>query len=617
MPQRHSKNNNDLAFFTYEEKRKLGYGTQRERLGKDSIKPFDACCLCLKPLIDPLCCPKGHAFCKECILECLLAQKKDIKRKLAAHEAQKNLEKGEEEEKLMLQKSKELEAFDQQNHGAIPQYLDRSGSQDRSGFHGANSVKVTSFEEEALRTMKAFWLPSATPEASAKVEAPSMDTICPEGQEKLKLKSLFPISFTEEKTDQKNKKSVEKSYMCPSCKSTLTNTMSLVTISTCGHVFCKKCSDKFLVTDKVCLVCNKPCKGRNLTPLEKGGTGFAAHDDHLEARNFKHLGSGSGLGLLLDAKAHRMARLHVFHGRVVYCARAFCTSSAKVNTNDSESPHISPRSPQKWTGPLLSVRAQYKDTTKSCNEDNGNADLAALASTHTCEMASLQSLICSVSKQLVAPNSTVTTKLNALPPSAVSASSSEASSDEKDVTRRRLALLGAGAIATGLLKSSSACAEEVPKNYKSYVDAKDGYSYLYPADWRDFDFLGHDSAFKDRNLALQCVRVAFIPTAKTDIRDLGPMDEAIFNLVNNVYAAPNQIPSVYGMQERTVDGKNYWTFEYDLEAPGYGVSAFATVAIGNGRYYTLIVTANERRWSRLRNKLKVVADSFKISELSA
>nr|GLL28814.1 Os07g0551501 [Ipomoea trifida] len=39
---RHSKNNNDLAFFTYDEKRKLGYGTQKERLEKDSIKPFDA-----------------------------------------------------------------------------------------------------------------------------------------------------------------------------------------------------------------------------------------------------------------------------------------------------------------------------------------------------------------------------------------------------------------------------------------------------------------------------------------------------------------------------------------------------------------------------------------------
>lgn len=34
-----------------------------------------------------------------------------------------------------------------------------------------------------------------------------------------------------------------------------------------------------------------------------------------------------------------------------------------------------------------------------------------------------------------------------------------------------------------------------------------------------------------------------------------------------------------------------------------------------GRYYTLVVGANERRWSRLRDKLKVVADSFKILEI--
>lgn len=39
--------------------------------------------------------------------------------------------------------------------------------------------------------------------------------------------------------------------------------------------------------------------------------------------------------------------------------------------------------------------------------------------------------------------------------------------------------------------------------------------------------MGHDSAFKDRNVQLQSVRVAFIPTQKTDIRDLGPMDEVV------------------------------------------------------------------------------------------
>lgn len=296
MPQRHSKNNNDLAFFTYDEKRKLGFGTQKERLGKDSIKPFDVCCLCLKPLIDPLSCPKGHVFCKECILECLLAQKKDIQRKLAAHAHQKKQQKDEEEEKLSLQKARELEEFDQQNHGAVPHHSDKNYGRDKNGFHGANSVKVTSYEEEALRTMKAFWLPSATPEAPAKVDAPSTCTTCPEGKEKLKLKSLFPIHFTEESAVDNKSNPFDKKYICPSCKVTLTNAMSLVALNSCGHVFCKKCADKFMAVDKVCLVCDKPCKEKNLVGLAKGGTGFAGHDDHLEATDFKHLGSGSGLG---------------------------------------------------------------------------------------------------------------------------------------------------------------------------------------------------------------------------------------------------------------------------------------------------------------------------------
>ncbi|KAF5787763.1 putative transcription factor C2H2 family [Helianthus annuus] len=87
-------------------------------------------------------------------------------------------------------------------------------------------------------------------------------------------------------------------YVCPSCKATLTNTLSLVGLSSCGHVFCKKCADKFMAVDKVCLVCNKACKDRNLINLEKGGTGFAGHGDNLEAKDFKHLGSGSGLGLV-------------------------------------------------------------------------------------------------------------------------------------------------------------------------------------------------------------------------------------------------------------------------------------------------------------------------------
>nr|GLL42186.1 Zinc finger, RING-type [Ipomoea trifida] len=114
----------------------------------------------------------------------------------------------------MLQKAREIDAFDQQNHSAVPQYNDKSYSVDKNGIHGANSVKATSYEEEALRTMKAFWLPSATPEAPR----------IPVSRRKLAL-STSPTSV----------QSV------------------------------------------------RPCKDRNVVNLEKGGTGFAAHGDNLEA----------------------------------------------------------------------------------------------------------------------------------------------------------------------------------------------------------------------------------------------------------------------------------------------------------------------------------------------
>ncbi|CAM6100955.1 unnamed protein product [Calypogeia fissa] len=301
MPQRHSKNNNDLAFFTYDERKKLGYGTQKERLGRDSIKPFDVCCICLKPFIDPQCCRKGHLFCKECIYECLLAQKKDIKKKMLVYESQERQDREDEVEKRITGREAELDAFDRLNNSAVPHEneLILAVDQSRSGFHGANSVKVTSFEEEALRTMKAFWLPSATPEAQDRAQAPSLDSICPEGKEKLKLKDLFSVSFSD--VPYREKREVDLSgdkYLCPSCSVTFTNTSTLVAISSCGHVYCKKCSDQFVAKDKVCMVCNRSCKAKNLVTLEKGGTGFSAHGDDLEATTFKHVGSGTGMGLL-------------------------------------------------------------------------------------------------------------------------------------------------------------------------------------------------------------------------------------------------------------------------------------------------------------------------------
>ncbi|KAJ6892261.1 photosynthetic NDH subunit of lumenal location 1 [Populus alba x Populus x berolinensis] len=244
----------------------------------------------------------------------------------------------------------------------------------------------------------------------------------------------------------------------------------------------------------------------------------------------------------------------------------------------------------------------------------------------------------------------------------------EATFNEESNCKRRLLLLGVGALTTSLVPANFLFAEEIPKNYTSFVDFEDGYSYYYPSDWIDFDFRGHDSAFKDRTKQLQNVRVRFIPTEKKDIHELGPMEEAIYFLVKHRYAAPNQMPTIYSMQEtlsmladfllpaqkiltcsllrksitchssvkydshmqqeimnvklssflenqKTVEGKNYYTFEYELTSPNYSSVSFAIIVIANGRFYTLIVGANERRWRRYRSQLKVVADSFKVLDI--
>ncbi|KAJ0979492.1 hypothetical protein J5N97_014966 [Dioscorea zingiberensis] len=279
------------------------------------------------------------------------------------------------------------------------------------------------------------------------------------------------------------------------------------------------------------------------------------------------------------------------------------------------------RPPSYWLDsivPFEDVSVNSESRTEAANiSSSAHSDVNHVSSHWFCfylaakKMATLPSWVSTLHNKF--SNSTAHSAV--IPVSTIKACSREVSLNDNGLGKRRLLLLGASALTSTILKPGFAFAEEVPEKYRAFVDTEDGYSYYYPEDWRDFDFLGHDSAFKDRFAALQHVRVGFIPTEKKDIRDLGPMDEVIFDLVKNVYAAPNQIPTIYEMQERTVDGKNYWTFEYQLESEAFARTAFATIAIGNGRYYTLVVGANERRWSRLRNRLKVVADSFKMIDI--
>ena len=85
---RHAKNNTALGYFTRHEREKLGWGSKKKRLTKDSIKKFYACTICLKLCDSPLLCPNGDLFCKECIYQSLLTQKRRNKQKLIDYNQQ-------------------------------------------------------------------------------------------------------------------------------------------------------------------------------------------------------------------------------------------------------------------------------------------------------------------------------------------------------------------------------------------------------------------------------------------------------------------------------------------------------------------------------------------------
>jgi len=307
---RHAKNNTASAVFTHYERSKLKYGTQKQRLGKDSQKHFDSCSLCLQPVIDPLSCHKGHIFCKECIYENLLSQKKDIKRQKKLYEAQQQQfrEQGEAEEKK--RKEAEIQAFDKIETGLLPQKhnvfrpLNEDGSTSttvtpapsssnalalidnnkKSTGNNGNSAPV--FQDEEKPKLQAYWVPSLTPSATDKpIEAPPKEPRCTEGNHPLKLKQLVIVRFTPNstKTEQEDPKHVYNArYCCPVCRRTLTDSVKAVIFKSCGHVQCLSCCEKFS-NDKICTVCDKPYREVDVIKLQSGGTGFSSHDDNIEA----------------------------------------------------------------------------------------------------------------------------------------------------------------------------------------------------------------------------------------------------------------------------------------------------------------------------------------------
>ncbi|DBA91103.1 hypothetical protein WJX77_006701 [Trebouxia sp. C0004] len=295
--QRHSKNAGTMGVegLTYHEKKALGFGTVKQRLGKDSVGNYYDCRLTLQPAVDPVCTPEGYLFSKEAIIESLIQQKKAIKRKHAAWEAQQADDHQKVEERNAVDQQAQLLAFDRQNHMgasdrqasnlqlAIAEEADAQMQEKRV----VNSAVNIAENKTKMKEMKAFWVPSQGKEARQILAKPDEHTYCPASGKKLRLKDLIPVRFTRVPEEDSGV------FMDPVTKDNFTNASSLVVLKATGDVMLSE-------TYKSCV---KPdgkynghkIKHKDAIELKKGGTGFALHDGKdVQASKYYALGPGSG-----------------------------------------------------------------------------------------------------------------------------------------------------------------------------------------------------------------------------------------------------------------------------------------------------------------------------------
>ncbi|MEW5299194.1 MAG: hypothetical protein WDW36_002232 [Sanguina aurantia] len=295
--QRHSKNAGVMGCeaLSYSERRALGFGTVKERLGKDSIGNFDDCCLTLQAAVDPVVTPEGHLYSKEAILENLLAQKKAIRKRVVAFEAQQQAASDKTQHTAAVHEAAQLIAFDRQNHMGISETtatnLKKAIEHEDAVAQepgGVKSVVAIRDNADRMEGLKAFWMPSCGPKGlAAVVPPPDLDTHCPASGKKLRMKELVQMKFTRVREGEEGK------YMDPVTKDNFTNASKLVVLLPTGDVVLKETYEKCIKPDGK--YNGTRVRPKDVVELKTSGTGFSARDGD-KGQSSKHwtLGPGSG-----------------------------------------------------------------------------------------------------------------------------------------------------------------------------------------------------------------------------------------------------------------------------------------------------------------------------------
>lgn len=221
--------------------------------------------------------PEGVLYEREAILESLVSQKKALARAAATYAVQQEQDAAASAAAASEAARAQLDAFHRLN----------------AGGGGAGSVGAGGRAPAGATLMPAFWVPAKTPEATARAEKPSGDTLCPATGKKLRLKDLTAVRFTPAPGGGDGGGGGGSGrFMCPLCSESFTNVSRIVVLKPTGDALGEDCYRRFVEPDGS--YGGKRVRPQDVIRLERGGTGFAA-TSKVEAQTYTLLGVGSGM----------------------------------------------------------------------------------------------------------------------------------------------------------------------------------------------------------------------------------------------------------------------------------------------------------------------------------
>ncbi|KAA0188030.1 Nitric oxide synthase-interacting protein [Fasciolopsis buskii] len=296
---RHAKNCTAHTVYTYYERKKdalrSGYGTQELRLGKDSIRGFDCCCLTLQTAKDPVVTPEGFLYDRAAILEYIVNQKAEYQRKLKLYEKQKA--RAEAQVKMHSKAEKDEEARRFLSLNTLETHAKASAqAAEAQALASALSLRESS-DQPALKAAS-FWTPSTSSEVKNGPEdliKPDPVVRCPMSGKPIKYKDLVSVKFTKFVEDDQilNGKSAKPSsttnvrYCCAVSKGLLTNATPLFVLKTSGAVVTKQVVDTVIRKEMLDPINGKQMTTSDFVELQRGSLGFADERNILTAKRHR------------------------------------------------------------------------------------------------------------------------------------------------------------------------------------------------------------------------------------------------------------------------------------------------------------------------------------------